>query len=58
LSLFNLGTIGGKLIIEDNDALVSLAGISGVSTVGEPFYGGDLIIRGKELLVSLDGLEN
>jgi hypothetical protein len=51
------GTVG-YLHIEDNDALESLAGLSGVTVIGQQSSGGDLVIRGNGALTSLNGLEN
>jgi len=50
--LDNLTTVGGKLLIEDNHELTSLAGLGSLTSVGE------LIIDPNRELVDLTGLES
>lgn len=48
-----LTSIGGDLLIEDNDALTSLTGLEGLNSIG-----GDLLIYSNDALTSLTGLES
>jgi len=48
-----LDSIGGSLIIEQNDQLISLNGLDSLNSIG-----GDLIIQYNYYLNSLDGLQN
>jgi hypothetical protein len=52
-----LTTVGGDLVIQDSAALVSLAGLENLSSVGGNVGIGDRLFGGNPALVSLTGLE-